>query len=197
MTLVLGMAISVAALRHMLPVKAADLLQAREFRLVQVRGQLQTSPETVAHVAAAQSTSSCRNCTLHVLFSGGLRDAESMVTGSPGDALVWCLEKIVAVWAPPSVSFGCHWIELHVALCNCQAKPMLESVVREVLLGSRFHGLIFDHAILDFLTHHFLNHDFNVSFVKRGLQVHPFLSPWPSPSPLSKSAAMQQNESDT
>ena len=35
-TLVLGMSISVAALRHMLPVKAADLLQAKEFRLVQV-----------------------------------------------------------------------------------------------------------------------------------------------------------------
>lgn len=36
-TLVLGMAISVAALRHMLPAKAADVLQAREFRLVQVK----------------------------------------------------------------------------------------------------------------------------------------------------------------
>lgn len=36
-TLVLGMSISVAALRHMLPVKAADVLQAKEFRLVQVR----------------------------------------------------------------------------------------------------------------------------------------------------------------
>lgn len=35
-TLALGMSISVAALRHMLPVKAADLLQAKEFRLVQV-----------------------------------------------------------------------------------------------------------------------------------------------------------------
>ncbi len=35
-TLVLGMSISVAALRHMLPVKAADVLQAKEFRLVQV-----------------------------------------------------------------------------------------------------------------------------------------------------------------
>ena len=35
-TLVLGMSISVAALRHMLPVKAADVLQAREFRLAQV-----------------------------------------------------------------------------------------------------------------------------------------------------------------
>ena len=36
MTLVLGMAISVAALRHMLPAKAADVLQAKEFRLMQV-----------------------------------------------------------------------------------------------------------------------------------------------------------------
>ena len=35
-TLVLGMSISVAALRHMLPVKAADVLQAKEFRLAQV-----------------------------------------------------------------------------------------------------------------------------------------------------------------
>ena len=35
-TLVLGMAISVAALRHMLPAKAADVLQAKEFRLMQV-----------------------------------------------------------------------------------------------------------------------------------------------------------------
>ena len=38
MTLVLGMAISVAALRHMLPAKAADVLQAKEFRLLQVKG---------------------------------------------------------------------------------------------------------------------------------------------------------------
>ena len=38
-TLVLGMSISVAALRHMLPVKAADVLQAKEFRLVQVASQ--------------------------------------------------------------------------------------------------------------------------------------------------------------
>ncbi len=36
-TLVLGMAISVAALRHMLPAKAADVLQAKEFRLMQVK----------------------------------------------------------------------------------------------------------------------------------------------------------------
>ena len=36
MTLVLGMPISVAALRHMLPAKAADVLQAKEFRLMQV-----------------------------------------------------------------------------------------------------------------------------------------------------------------
>lgn len=35
-TLVLAMAISVAALRHMLPAKAADVLQPKEFRLVQV-----------------------------------------------------------------------------------------------------------------------------------------------------------------
>jgi hypothetical protein len=48
---------------------------------------------------------------------------------------------------------------------------MLESVVREVLLGRRFHGLVFDHGVLDFLTDQFLKHDFNVSFIRRGLQV--------------------------
>lgn len=36
MTLVLGMSVSVAALRHVLPVQAADVLRPREFRLVQV-----------------------------------------------------------------------------------------------------------------------------------------------------------------
>ena len=34
-TLVLGMSVSVAALRHVLPVQAADVLRPREFRLVQ------------------------------------------------------------------------------------------------------------------------------------------------------------------
>ncbi|CAL8462846.1 g2380 [Coccomyxa elongata] len=85
-TLVLGMAISVAALRHMLPAKAADVLQAKEFRLV-------------------------------------------------------------------------------------QAKQLLESLVREALLGRQFHGVMFDYATLDFLLERFLNHDFNVASFRRGLQV--------------------------
>ncbi|CAK0784901.1 hypothetical protein CVIRNUC_008106 [Coccomyxa viridis] len=85
-TLVLGMSISVAALRHMLPVKAADLLQAKEFRLV-------------------------------------------------------------------------------------QAKALLDSLVQKVLLGPRFHGLLFSHRLLDDLLHHFLSHDFSVSCIRQGLQI--------------------------
>jgi hypothetical protein len=56
------MAISVAALRHMLPTRAADVLQAREFRLVQVcwqamitqRGTLRQTRRLGACVPAAQ-----------------------------------------------------------------------------------------------------------------------------------------------
>ena len=43
--------------------------------------------------------------------------------------------------------------------------------MREALLGPRFHGVMFDHRIMDFLLDHFLNHDFNVAFFRRGLQV--------------------------
>ncbi len=53
-TLVLGMSISVAALRHMLPVKAADVLQAKEFRLVQVLNRLLSS---VCHSGPAMRSS--------------------------------------------------------------------------------------------------------------------------------------------
>ena len=52
-----------------------------------------------------------------------------------------------------------------------QAKPLLEALVREALLGSRFHGVMFDDRTMDFLLDHFLNHDFNVAFFRRGLQV--------------------------
>lgn len=52
-----------------------------------------------------------------------------------------------------------------------QAKTLLESVVREVLLGRRFHGLLFHHHLLDGLLHHFLSHDFSVTCVRQGLQV--------------------------
>ena len=52
-TLVLGMSISVAALRHMLPVKAADLLRAKEFRLVQVGFSSAVSPPACTHSSSS------------------------------------------------------------------------------------------------------------------------------------------------
>jgi hypothetical protein len=45
-TLVLGTGVSVAALRHALPVQAADVLQAREFCLVQVGSPCWLSPSS-------------------------------------------------------------------------------------------------------------------------------------------------------
>ena len=35
----------------------------------------------------------------------------------------------------------------------------------------RFHGLLFNHRLLDDLLHHFLSHDFSVSCIRQGLQV--------------------------
>jgi hypothetical protein len=59
-----------------------------------------------------------------------------------------------------------------------QAKTLLESVVRQVLLGQRFHGLLFHHRLLDDLLHHFLSHDFSVTCIRQGLQVrHQSLMP--------------------
>ena len=52
-----------------------------------------------------------------------------------------------------------------------QAKALLESVVQKVLLGPRFHGLLFSHRLLDDLLHHFLSHDFSVSCIRQALQV--------------------------
>ena len=52
-----------------------------------------------------------------------------------------------------------------------QAKTLLESVVRQVLLGPRFHGVLFHHCLLDDLLHHFLSHDFSVTCIRQGLQV--------------------------
>ena len=59
-----------------------------------------------------------------------------------------------------------------------QAKALLESLVQKVLLGPRFHGLLFSHRLLDDLLHHFLSHDFSVSCIRQGLQVqrHPLMS---------------------
>ena len=57
------------------------------------------------------------------------------------------------------------------ALLVVQAKALLESVVQKVLLGPRFHGLLFNHRLLDDLLHHFLSHDFSVSCIRQGLQV--------------------------
>ena len=45
-----------------------------------------------------------------------------------------------------------------------------ESVVRSVLLGTRCHGLFWHAGMLHSLLHQFLNHDFNVASVRRGLQ---------------------------
>ena len=55
-TLVLGMGVSVAALRHALPVQAADALQAREFRLVQVGASDLGFPDPALALQA------CRGC---------------------------------------------------------------------------------------------------------------------------------------
>lgn len=52
-----------------------------------------------------------------------------------------------------------------------QAQPLLEAMVRRVLLGPRCHGLIWHPALLDALLHRFLSHDFNAASVRRGLQV--------------------------
>ena len=41
----------------------------------------------------------------------------------------------------------------------------------EVLLGQRFHGLLFHHRLLDDLLHHFLSHDFSMTCIRQGLQV--------------------------
>lgn len=60
---------------------------------------------------------------------------------------------------------------LKLCWCVLQAKPLLEAVVREVLLGGRFHGVMYDHRFMDFLLQQFLNHDFNVDFVRRSLHV--------------------------
>jgi len=57
------------------------------------------------------------------------------------------------------------------SLVPSQAKALLESIVGEVLLGQRFHGLLFHHRLLDDLLHHFLSHDFSVTCIRRGLQV--------------------------
>lgn len=43
--------------------------------------------------------------------------------------------------------------------------------MRQVLLGPRFHGLLFHHCLLDDLLHHFLSHDFSVTCIRQGLQV--------------------------
>ena len=69
------------------------------------------------------------------------------------------------------------------ASCAClhmstQAQPLLESVVRSVLLGRRCHGLFWHASLLDALLHQFLNHDFNVASVRRGLQARSASIDW-------------------
>ena len=53
----------------------------------------------------------------------------------------------------------------------------------EVLLGQRFHGLLFHHHLLDALLHHFLSHDFSMTCIRQGLQVRRQLGTSPVQSP--------------
>ena len=154
-TLVLGMSISVAALRHMLPVKAADVLQAKEFRLVQVL----TSHSFRASVTVAPAMRSLPSVNAGCLclrqreplhnesLNTGAHSQEQGIGGN--ERLSSCSQCLMAV----------------------QAKALLESVVSEVLLGQRFHGLLFHHRLLDDLLHHFLSHDFSMTCIRQGLQV--------------------------
>eukprot|EP00891_Asterochloris_glomerata_P007571 jgi/Astpho2/7571/Aster-02477 len=49
--------------------------------------------------------------------------------------------------------------------------PRLQALMRDVLMGPKFHGIFFGHQVIKFINTHFMEHDFTTAVFRKGLQV--------------------------